>query len=65
MGSRISTKILNEFNMYKSTIGAINTEPVFVSFTRKLAGDFSDMLNGEKTVTQLLARNVGAAEMFK
>ena len=30
-GAALDKKVLNEYNLYQSTLGAINTEPAFVS----------------------------------
>ena len=65
MMSAISKKILNEQNVYQSTIGAINTTPVFLSWGKKFGGDVIDVFKGEKDLLDLMERNVGAAEFLK
>ena len=65
MSAAVNNKVLNEYNIYKSTLGAVNTEPVFLSWSKKLAGDTYDTLSGDKELMDLLKRNVGAAEVFK
>lgn len=65
MMSAISKKILNEQNVYQSTIGAINTTPVFLSWSKKFGGDVIDVFKGEKDLLDLMERNVGAAEPLK
>lgn len=65
MTAAVNKKVLNEFNLWQSTGGAISTEPVFVSWGKKMGGDVWDALNGDKEMMDLLKRNVGAAEVFK
>ena len=63
--SGIAGKIINEYNVYESTLGAIDSEPKFLSWGRKFANDAKDVLTGDKEVMDLMTRNIGAAEVFK
>ena len=64
-GATVNKKVLNEYNVWQSTLGAINTEPVFLSWGKKLGGDIWSMINGDKDIIDVMSRNVGAAEIFK
>ena len=64
-GATVNKKVLNEYNVWQSTLGAINTEPVFLSWGKKLGGDIGSMINGDKDIIDVMSRNVGAAEIFK
>lgn len=63
--SAVNKKVLSEYNIYQSTLGAISTEPVFLSWGKKLSNDTWDLINGDKEAIDVLTRNVGAAEIFK
>lgn len=65
MAAAINTKVLNEYNIYQSTLGAVNAEPVFLSWGKKISGDTWDAITGDKDVMDVMTRNVGAAEVFK
>lgn len=58
-------KVYNEYNIFNNTLGAIKSEPVFLSWGRKTGGDMLDVLTGDKNITEFLSRNVGAAEFMK
>lgn len=61
----VDRKILNETNLYRNTLGAINMEPVFLSYGRGAARDIQDVVNDDKTIKELLTRNIGAMRMFE
>lgn len=63
--SGITGKIINEYNIYESTLGNIDSEPKFLSWGKKFANDAKDVLTGDKEVMDLMTRNIGAAEVFK
>lgn len=65
MMNRVNGKMMNEFNLYKSTIGAINSEPAFLSWGQKLGNDALGVFEGDKELSELMLRNFGAAEIFK
>lgn len=65
MSSSIEKKVLREYNIYESTLGAVNSEPVFLSWGKKMSGDIWDALSGEREITEVMTRNIGAAEVFK
>jgi hypothetical protein len=65
MSARINNKVLNEYNIWQSTLGAVNTEPVFLSWGKKAGGDIWDAVTGDKEIMDVMTRNIGAAEVFK
>lgn len=64
-GAALDKKVLNEYNLYQSTLGAINTEPAFVSWGKKVGTDMMSVVNGNKTLTEAMGRDVGALEFLK
>ena len=50
----------NEFKF----IGALKTEPAFVSYSTRVATDVLDVFNGDRTVNNMLARNVRMFEFL-
>ena len=61
----VNTKVLNEYNVYNSTLGAVNSEPVFMSWGKKVGNDIWSVVGGEKTFTDALSHDVGAFEFMK
>ena len=62
--SSVSKKVLSEANMYENTLGALKTEPAFVSYSTRVATDVLDVFNGDRTVNNMLARNVRMFEFL-
>ena len=65
MASSVNGKILNEYNLFNSTFGSISSEPVFLSWGKKLAQDSWDTISGDKELMDLMKRNFGFAEVLK
>lgn len=65
MMNRVNGKMMNEYNLYKSTIGAIDSEPAFLSWGQKLGKDVLGVFEGDRELEELMTRNFGAAEIFK
>lgn len=64
-GQAVSTKILRESNIMQNTLGAVNSEPVFISYASKVSKDFYDVLTGDRTVQEMMGRDIGAFEFLK
>ena len=62
--SSVSKKVLSEANMYKNTLGAIKTEPAFVSYSTRVANDVLDVINGDKEINNALSRNIRMFEFL-
>jgi len=62
---RVNNKVLNEYNVWQSTLGAVNTEPVFLSWSKKMSTDIWDSISGDREIMDVMTRNIGAAEVFK
>lgn len=61
----VNNKVLNEYDVWGNTFGAIKTEPLFLSyFTRVLEGTH-DAVTGDRSLRQVLGQNVGALEWMK
>jgi len=60
----MNKRAMNKANLWQTTLGAINTEPVFVSYSMKLGKDIQSTFNGSKTIRQALG-NIGALEIIK
>ena len=58
-------KVYNESNVFNNTLGAINTEPVFMSWGLRVGGDMLSLFEGNKELMDVVSRNVGAAEFMK
>jgi hypothetical protein len=65
MSSAINNKILSEYNVWNSTFGSINSEPIFMQWSKKLAMDTWDTISGDKELMDLMTRNFGFAEVLK
>lgn len=64
-GESLSKKVTNEQNLYQSTFGALNSDPVWLSWAKKLSTDMGDVFEGNKTIMDVSSRSIGALEMFK
>lgn len=64
-GQALSKKVLNESNILSNTLGAVNSTPVFVSYGTKLSKDLYNTFSGDKTIQQLMGRDLGAFEFLK
>lgn len=60
----VSTKVLNEHNLYQNTFGAVHSEPAFISYATKAAGNVYDVLMGDKQFTKALSSNIRAFELL-
>ena len=56
-------RVLNEQNVYGSTIGAVSSVPAFLSFGRQVAGDVRDVMTGNAGIMNSLKQNVKAFEL--
>lgn len=65
MSHSINKKVLNEYNVWESTLGAPSSDPVFLSWGRRMAQDIWSAIGGEKDVTDVMTKNIGAAEVFR
>lgn len=63
--SSVNNKVLNEHNIWQSTLGALSTDPAWASWGSKLGSDIGSVLEGNKTFMDAASRSVGALEMFK
>ena len=64
-GEAISKKVAAEQNMFMNTFGALNSEPAWLSWSRRVAVNFGDVLEGNKTILDAASRNIGALEPFR
>ena len=58
-------KVLTEANMYENTLGALRTEPAFISAGTRLASDIADVITNDRTIQSLTSRNFRAAEFWQ
>jgi hypothetical protein len=63
--ANVNKKVLSEANVWKNTLGAIKTEPVFWSYGTKVAGDIQNVLTGDKTVQQSISKSIRAFEFWQ
>jgi len=61
----VNQKVLRETNIYQNTLGALNSEPVFLNYGQKLATDLQSMMLGDKSVQEVMGRDIGAFEFLK
>lgn len=61
----VNNKVLNEYNVWDNTFGAINTEPLFLSWGQRVGQNIQSAFNGNKTLKEILAYNIGMFEAFK
>lgn len=61
----VNKKVLNEHNVWQSTLGSLSTDPAWMSWGNKLYGDLGSVITGNKTILDAASRNFGALEMFK
>lgn len=61
----VNTKVLNEYDVWDNTLGAINTEPLALSWGVRTAGNIKDVLEGDKALSRALGQSVGAFEWLK
>jgi hypothetical protein len=60
----VSTKVLNEQNLFDNTLGAIKTEPAFFTYSTRFANDLGDLFMGDKTIRNFLSKNVKMFEFI-
>ena len=51
--------------MYENTLGALRTEPAFISAGTRLASDIADVITNDRTIQSLTSRNFRAAEFWQ
>jgi hypothetical protein len=61
----VNNKVLNEYNVWENTFGAINTEPLFLSWGQRVGQNIQSAFNGNKTLKEILAYNIGMFEALK
>lgn len=61
----LTTKVYRESNVFNNTLGAVSTEPVAVSWITRVYQDLNSAMEGNKTIDEVLGRNVGALEFLK
>ena len=61
----VNTKVLNEYNVWDNTLGAINTEPLALSWGVRTAENIKDVIEGDKAFSRALGQSVGAFEWLK
>ena len=61
----VNTKILREFDVWDNTFGALNTEPVFLSWGIRSANNIMDAFTSNKELGKLAANSIGALEHLK
>lgn len=61
----VSSKVLNEQNLFDNTLGAINTEPAFYSYTTRVASDIGDLIMGDKSFRSALSKNLKMFEFIR
>lgn len=61
----VNTKVLNEYNIWDNTFGAIRTEPLFLSWGVRTGENFKDVIEGDKSLSRALGSTVGAFELLK
>lgn len=64
-GQTATTKVLRETNIFQNTFGAVNLEPISLSYVQRLSKDIEGFLMGNKAITDLLGSNVGMLEFWK
>ena len=61
----VNNKVFREYNVWENTFGAISTEPLWLNWTQRTFKDLRDTLTGQKDLTQLAAKSIGALEMMR
>jgi hypothetical protein len=61
----VNNKVLNEYNVWDNTFGAIKTEPLVLSWGQRVGQNIQSAFNGNKTLKEILAYNIGMFEAFK
>lgn len=61
----VNNKVLNEYDVWGNTFGAIKTEPVFMSWGTRVLEGLHSTVSGNKDLSQLLGQSVGAFEFLK
>lgn len=60
----LNKKILSQYNIWESTFGAINTEPLFLSWGKRFSSSMKSVLDGNTDITDALSKNTGFAEVM-
>lgn len=63
-GKSISSKVANEQNFYDSTLGALRSDPAWLSWSKKFATNMHSTFEGNKTFMNGVS-SIGALEMFR
>lgn len=61
----VNTKVLNEYDVWDNTFGAINTEPLFLSWGVRAMEGVHSAVTGNRSLRQILGQNVGALEFLR
>lgn len=64
-GEAVTKKVELEQNVFLNTFGALKSEPLWLSWSKRVATNFGDVLEGDKTVLEAASRNIGMLEPFK
>lgn len=62
--AEVSKRVTNESNVYQNTIGALNSEPAFVSYMSQIARDAFSVFKGNKTISAFFGNNFHALELW-
>jgi hypothetical protein len=60
----VSTKVLNEQNVYQNTLGAFSSEPAWLTYSTKVAGDTQDAITGTGSLKNMVGQNFRAFEIW-
>lgn len=61
----VNDKILNEANILDNTFGALRSKPAFWTYSTRVAGNVIDVIEGDRTAKQALAKNIRAFEFLE
>ena len=61
----VNEKVFREYNVWENTFKALNTEPLWVDWTRRSFKGLQDFVTGDKTLAQAATLSVGALEFLK
>ena len=61
----VNTKVLNEYNLWNNTFGALSSEPAWLSWSLGAMQNVGDVIQGDKTLGKAAAQSIGMFEMLR
>lgn len=61
----VNDKVLNEYDVWNNTLGAINTEPLFLSWGVRVSQNIQSVFEGNESLKRALGQSIGALEFLK